>query len=71
MTNLGSIRADMDMEWTSLRQSWQRTSAHWGDELHDRFEREFMDAYEPAIRAAQVQLDRLQSLLSEARRSVV
>lgn len=57
-------------EWKRLSQQWQATSEKWNDLVRHRFEREFMQAYEPEVFAVLAQLQQLERVIARAREEI-
>lgn len=70
MSDLISARARLENEWHLLKDQWQATSAQWNDVVRHRFERDFMQEYEPVIRSALKGMDRLAAVIAQAQREV-
>lgn len=53
-----------------LMHQWRATSAQWKDAVGRRFEKNYMDEYEPIARATLKQLGELEQAIDLARRNV-
>lgn len=57
-------------EWQRLQHQWQATSDQWRDLLRHRFEREYMQAYQPAVMTILKEMDKLDNIINQARREL-
>jgi hypothetical protein len=57
-------------EWQRLQHQWQATGGQWRDLLRHRFEREFMQAYQPAVTTVLKEMDKLDNLINQAQREL-
>ncbi len=57
-------------EWQRLQHQWQATSEQWRDLLRHRFEREFMQAYQPGVMTALKEMDKLDNIINQAQREL-
>lgn len=58
-------------EWLRLETQWQKAGEQWRDLLRHRFEREFMQAYEPTVFDTLQEMRKLEEIIARARREVV
>ncbi len=70
MSNLGNSRDQLSSEWLSLQRQWQTTAAQWNDAVRHRFEREFIQEYEPVVLTTLKELDKLTQVIAQAQREV-
>ncbi len=57
-------------EWQKLHHQWLTTSEQWRDLLRYRFEREFMQEYQPTIMVTLDKMQKLEHLITQARREL-
>lgn len=56
--------------WRSLKRQWETTSSLWNDAVKHRFQKTYMDEYEPVVSSVLKELDNLQEIIAQARRHV-
>jgi hypothetical protein len=49
MSNLYQVAEQLQGEFSRLQSQWHTTASMWDDNARRRFEREFMEGYEPVI----------------------
>jgi hypothetical protein len=57
-------------EWQRLQGQWQVANEKWRDLLRHRFEREFMQSYQPTVVTALKEMDKLDKVIAQARREL-
>jgi hypothetical protein len=57
-------------EWRRLANQWEITCDLWRDVVRHRFDRDFMQAFEPGILSAVDEMDNLAMLIAQARQEV-
>jgi hypothetical protein len=60
----------IDNEWHLLQRQWQVTTGLWNDAARHRFEREFIQGYEPTVLTTLKELDKLTQVIAQAQREV-
>jgi len=60
----------MRAAWTVLLRQWQASSSLWGDAVQHRFQKSYMEDYEPAVVAALRELAQLDQVIAQAKRHV-
>lgn len=70
MPSLKSAGDSLQQAWKALLDQWRTTAALWGDAAQSRFEKGYMDEYEPAVAATMRELGQLDQAIAEARRHV-
>lgn len=70
MTNLSQAHSQIQDTWRLLSRQWQATAAQWNDAARLRFEREFIQEYEPTVRTTLKELDKLAQVITQAQKEV-
>lgn len=70
MSSLSNARAGLENAWELLQQQWQTAISLWNDPVRLRFEREYWQEYEPTLRAALKEMDRLAAVIAQVQREV-
>ncbi len=70
VNSLVQSHGKIDNEWHLLQRQWQVTTGLWNDFARHRFEREYMQTYEPTVFAALKELDRLAQVIAQAQKEV-
>ncbi len=70
MSSLSQSHEQLQSEWSRFQHQWQTTASQWNDTARYRFERDFIQAYEPAIAAVLKELAKLDQVIAQAQRAV-
>ena len=70
MAPLSTAAESLQSAWQRLAHQWQTTVSLWGDAAQRRFQKGYMDEYEPTISAALKELGQLDQVIAQARRAV-
>jgi uncharacterized protein YukE len=70
---VGSLKAASESilsAWKALARQWETTSNLWNDKVRQRFQKNYMEEYEPLISAALNGLGQLDQVIAQARQNV-
>ncbi len=70
MASLETVSESIQQAWALLLHQWQTTASLWRDAAQLRFQKSYMEEYEPTISAALRELEQLDRVIAQARRSV-
>ena len=70
MAALKTVSENMQQAWKLLLHQWQMTASLWSDAAQRRFQKTYMEEYEPAVAATLRELGQLDQVITQARKNV-
>ena len=70
MGSVGAASENIQQAWKQLSHQWQATASLWRDAAQRRFQKSYIEEYEPVVSAVLREMGQLEQVIAQARRSV-